>query len=156
MADTRPSPVSFAKKVRLCLYGMFSRGKLAKAIRLYLCVIFSPGKLAAEDAANNFKLVSQAFWRSLRVVFVAGACGFGAAWLAAMEGLTASRDLVSVIQAVGALLLLWGTLSVCGWEIQLWNVGGLAQGVNRRLCRALYFVGTLILVFSMFVTTSKP
>ena len=127
-------------------------------------LLFAPNKfLAAEDADDKIRqertdpqkdersafIVRRAFWKSLILVVIAGVFGgcIGAI-VNCTVGCTKSTT-ITVLQIGGALILLWGTLFVRGWEIQTYCGVRLTERVNQWLYRFLYFTGTAILVFSL-------
>ena len=54
-----------------------------------------------------------------------------------------------VLQVAAAILLLWGTLFVGGWDIQSWGGVTLTERVNRWLFRFMYCIGTAAVVVSL-------
>jgi ABC-type arginine/histidine transport system permease subunit len=108
----------------------------------------SLGIPAAADN-NSVNVVFRAFWMSLVLVLVSALVG---AVLGVFFGLvigTVSSRIISWLQIAGASVLLWGTLFVRGWEIQTFKGQTLIERVNRWIYRALYCVGTAVLVSSL-------
>ena len=147
MADTRPTKVSFLRGVYLCIL-----------------LIFSPRKFLAEQekdnqARKNFSgqaenklspmIVRRAFGMSLLLVVVSGLVGYSLGLIGSCLFGCASNKAISLLQILGVLLILWGTLFVRGWEIQTYCGVTLTERVNQWLYRSLYCVGTSILVFSL-------
>jgi hypothetical protein len=98
---------------------------------------------------NGAHIVHRAFWLSFLLVSISGLAG-------AVIGATAgdifgvvSARFISVMQVLGALLLLWGTLFVRGWEIQTYKGTTLIERVNQWIYRSLYCSGTAVLVASL-------
>jgi hypothetical protein len=114
-------------------------------LRDALLTIFAPGRLNDGGAI----VVRNAFWWSLVLVLISSAVGytFGRAlvWCCGPVG----ASVVSCLQFSGAMLLLWGTLFVRGWEIQTWSGGTRTERVNQFIYRFLYCVGTGIIVCSL-------
>jgi hypothetical protein len=99
-----------------------------------------------DDSAH---IVHRAFWVSLTLVVVSAVLG-------AVVGATAGDILgpvtsrhIAILQVIGALLLLWGTLFVRGWQIQTYEGTTVIERINQWIYRALYCVGTVVLVASL-------
>lgn len=147
MADTRPTKLNLLFKCYLCFLA-----------------IFAPARFIIEEKRDDEKrksfpkqeerehkvfIVRRAFWNSLLLIVMFGGMGCLAGFfLKAMLG-EPSKNVISVIQVVGASLLLWGTLFVRGWEIQTYCGVTLGERVNQWLYRGLYCVGTSIVVASL-------
>jgi hypothetical protein len=154
MADTRPTPISFLRAIGLCLK-----------------VLFTPGCMPAEDArdAEDRKRMSQpppdrehpayvvrrAFFRSSLLVFAAGSLGYIAGFSMRCVGRCATPATVAWLQIAGACILLWGTLFIRGWEILTYGGVTPTERVNQWLYRALYCVGTAVLVYSLAFPTCE-
>jgi drug/metabolite transporter (DMT)-like permease len=108
----------------------------------------SLGIPAAADN-NSVNVVSRAFWMSLVLVLVSALIGAAAGMVCGRVLGAASPRAISWLQIVGASMLLWGTLFVRGWEIQTYKGQTLVERVNRWIYRALYCVGTAMLVSSL-------
>jgi hypothetical protein len=147
MANTRPKPVGFLGAARLCIL-----------------LLLAPRKFAQEEAANNQTLnasttsdpptpralvVRRAFLYSLLLVIAFGVVGLALGVLFGNLAGCATSKLVAWLQIIGASLLLWGTLFVRGWEIQTYGNVTFTERVNQWLYRALYCLGTAVLVLSV-------
>jgi hypothetical protein len=141
----RPTPVSFFK-----------------AVQLFVILLFAPERfLALQKQDNELRnaqskgerepsafVVRRAFFKAALLVTLSGAIGY-------LAGLTmgtytcGSPKYVMWLQIVGACLLLWGTLFVRGWEVQTYGGHTLTERVNHWIYRALYCVGTAVVVFSL-------
>jgi hypothetical protein len=132
------------------------------AVWACILVIFSPNRfLVFQDkktkslgipAASNDDsvfVVSRAFWVSLILVVVSGAVGATVGLLCGRAFGAATPRTIYWLQIGGVSLLLWGTLFVRGWEIETFDGRTLIERVNRWIYRALYCVGTAILVSSL-------
>jgi small-conductance mechanosensitive channel len=149
MADTRPTKINFIRTVRLCVLAVLAPDKLEseemreKEDRATLGPP-TPGRHPAHK-------VQLAFWQSLFAVVVSSAVGLLAAWVLNLWIGGVSSRYVSVFQILGAGALLWGTLFVRGWHIQTLSGVTLTERINQWIYRALYCVGTAILVLSVAV-----
>jgi hypothetical protein len=147
MADTCPTKVSFIRALYLCLL-----------------LIFTPKKFLAEEAKdnrarNNFLnsterehsafVVRRALGWSLLLVLFSGLIGYALGLTAGQILGCASPKIITTLQILGALILLWGTLFIRGWEIQTFDGGTLTERVNQWLYRFLYCLGTAIIVFTL-------
>jgi ABC-type dipeptide/oligopeptide/nickel transport system permease component len=103
--------------------------------------------IASEDSSAH--VVHNAFWLSLLLVLVSCIVGAVAGATAGDIFGPATARLISALQMVGALLLLWGTLFVRGWQIQTYKGISLIERVNQWIYRALYCLGTAVFVASL-------
>jgi hypothetical protein len=137
--------------------------KIPLKIAFWACIlaIFCPSRFqafhekttknlgVASPNKNLIKVVSKGFWVSLMLVIIAALVGAVAGvFFGAIFG-HASANTVMCLQAVGAFLLVWGTLFVRGWEIQTWDGQTIEERVNRWIYRTLYFIGTVIIASSL-------
>jgi hypothetical protein len=155
MANSRPTPLSFLQATKLCVLLVFNTKRFIE--------------LENEDnaARNNYntdpgvtrphsaEVVRSAFFKSFAMVVVSALFGWLASIGAEMAGWCATSSAVVYAQIIGASLLLWGTLFVRGWEIQSYAGVLLTERVNQWLYRALYCVGTGVLVFSVTFSACK-
>lgn len=102
----------------------------------------------AENEPGAFVL-RRAFLCSFLLVMASGGIGYLVGILAGATFTCASTKFVMWLQIFGASFLLWGTLFVRGWEIQTYVGHTLTERVNQWIYRALYCVGTTIIVFSV-------
>jgi hypothetical protein len=58
-----------------------------------------------------------------------------------------------ILQIAGALILLWATLFVRGWEIQTLAGVTLIERMNKWIFRSMYFIGTTFLLIGIFLST---
>lgn len=144
MADTRPTPASFTRRIKLCLSGAFAPSKLEaeQALDAALERVGPPG--GVPPPVRLFR----AFWISLLSVVLSAGSGFCCGLVVRSLGCVPSL-LISVLQVLGAALLLWGTLFVRGWDIQTLGGVTLTERVNRWLYVVLYCAGTAIVAFSL-------
>ena len=57
--------------------------------------------------------------------------------------------LITILQIIGALILLWATLSLRGWDIQSYSGVTFTERINQLIYRFLYCLGTTIFIISM-------
>jgi cytochrome c biogenesis protein CcdA len=147
MADTRPTAVSFFQGVWLSFLLLLAPHKFKEIERA--------DQLARNDYRDRVEprhradIVRSAFFCSLGLVLAFSIVGYAAGKLMHFVGRCAPPDTTTCAQIVGAALLLWGTLFVRGWEIQSSSGVQFAERVNQWLYRALYCVGTAIIVYSL-------
>lgn len=148
MADTRLTRISFWRAAYLCL----------------LAILF-PNKLVEEEEADNEErkkfpqpppprehsvfAVRRAFGFSFLFVIASGGIGYviGRFW-SFLNG-CASAFAILALQIAGAMLLLWGTLFIRGWEIQTLGGVTLTERVNKWIYRSLYCAGTAMIICSL-------
>ncbi len=146
MAAQHPTKISFLKAIHLCFLALFF-----------------PQRFIAEEEANNRQLTElppvepekgalklrRALFKAFELVALSGVIGTIVGRIA--HGLCgpASSNTISVLQIAGALLLLWGTLAVRGWDIQTYGGATLTERVNQWIYRLLYCCGTAVLVISL-------
>lgn len=129
---------------------------------MYLCglAVVRPSRLEIlekEDAAtlqdapdkSRARSVNHAFWMSLGLIALFGVLGVAIGLV--LKGFRGAPSSVTVIvlQAIGAGLLLWGTLFVRGFEIQSYSCATLGERVNQWLYRAMYCIGTTVIICSL-------
>jgi hypothetical protein len=148
MADTRLTKVSFVRAIYLCFL-----------------VIFLPAKLAKEeekDEEDRKKLpqpvpppeqrafiIRRAFWTSLLLMIASAAIGYIGGQVINELLCSVPMIIITLFQITGALLLLWGTLFVRGWEIQSYGGVTLSERANKWIYRALYCIGTSVVICSL-------
>ena len=130
----------------------------------YYCFLamFNPGKLEVEEKKDNeqrkklsgtekssAKIIKCSLWNSLVLILLFGLIGFSIGIVFRCIRGVPGQMTISVLQIAGALLLLWGTLFIRGFEIQTWDNNTLAERVNQWLYRAMYCIGTAIIIFSL-------
>jgi uncharacterized membrane protein YedE/YeeE len=147
MADTRPTKVTFLRAVHLC-------GLLLFAPRKFLAEEDADNKLRSERTDQQQRersslIVRRAFWASLALVIGSGLFGWGLGLALSKMACCAKSAVIVGLQVSGAMILLWGTLFVRGWEIETWSGVTLTERVNQWLYRFLYCAGTAIIVLSL-------
>jgi hypothetical protein len=146
MSHKHPTSVSFTCAVKLCV--------------LAIC---HPSKFAALESADNAVLdattdaphianvlqIRNALKNSLFLVLAATAFGLFFGCILRCAYGSAGTNTVAVLQAVGALILLWATLAVRGWDILTNCAVTYSERVNQWIYRFLYCLGTSIVVCSL-------
>ena len=147
MADTRPTKLNFFKIIYLCFLAFFNQKIFIKeeekdnAIRKDFPV--------AEEKEHRIYIVIRAFWCSLGLIILSATLGILVGWFLRHNFNNPTPYIVSLLQIVGACLLLWGTLFIRGWEIQTFCGVTLTERVNQWIYRTLYCVGTSIITCSL-------
>lgn len=137
---------------------------MCRAIQLCCMAIFAPKRFAEAEASDNAVLnaaqnappeasvlkIRRALLNSLLLVLLAGAVGwvFGAVFTRWVG--SACSSTISLLQMVGALILLWATLAVRGWDILTYVSVTLSERVNQWIYHFLYCCGSAVLVWSLF------
>ena len=138
--------------------------KLSFFSAFYICVIavLRPSLLEEIEDQDNKNLetahiddekrlltVCKAFWNSFALILLFAAFGIGVGgFLKCVVGI-APPVAITALQILGAILLLWGTLFVRGFEIQSHTCVTLSERVNQWLYRGLYCIGTAVIVCSL-------
>jgi hypothetical protein len=148
MADTRLTKINLWRKVYLCILA-----------------VLLPKKFVNEEEVDNEErkkfsqppppgnpnifIIRRAFWLSLFLVVISGCIGYVLGYTCNLFIGCVDIIKINILQIIGALFLLWGTLFVRGWEIQTYGGVTLTERVNRWLYRSMYCTGTAIIIFSI-------
>ena len=146
MANTRPTTVGLIGAVRLCFFLLFAPQKFLAA-EAEDSRVLNTTRSERNPEPPAFK-VRRAFFVSALLVLSSVAVGYGVGLLGGQISCVSSRG-IALLQIAGACLLLWGTLFVRGWEIQSYGGVTLTERVNQWLFRALYCIGTAVLICSL-------
>jgi phosphate/sulfate permease len=124
--------------------------------------MFRPKKLEEEEKKDNkrrqevldteksnAKIIHCAFWNALVLILLFGLIGALIGYVFRWLKGAPSQMTISILQIVGASLLLWGTLFIRGFEIRTWDRNTLSERVNQWLYRAMYCLGTATIIFSL-------
>jgi F0F1-type ATP synthase assembly protein I len=147
MADTRPTKLNFLKIIYLCFLAFFNQKQFIKeeekdnAIR--------EDHPVAEEKEHRIHIVIRSFWCSLGLIILSAALGILVGWFLHYNFNNPTPYIVSLLQIVGACLLLWGTLFIRGWEIQTFCGVTITERVNQWIYRTLYCMGTSIVTCSL-------
>jgi hypothetical protein len=146
MSRKHPTPVSFARAIYLCVLAICRPEKFAQLESSDNALLN-----ASPDAPHieSIRQIRGALLSSLLLVLAAAALGLllGCALRAAYG--PAGTNTVAALQAAGALILLWATLAVRGWDILTFVAVTYSERVNQWIYRFLYCVGTSIVVWSL-------
>lgn len=148
MANVRSTKVGFCRAVYLCLLALLLPGKLIKA------------QEADETGRKGFPqsgaprehsayLVRRALWSSLVLMLASAAVGYVLGQLIGILFGPVPRAVIMILQVSGAMVLLWATLFVRGWDIQTSGGVTLTERVNRWVYLALCCLGTAAIICSL-------
>lgn len=148
MADTRLTKVGPFRVVLLCAFAAFSPRRLVEAERADEKARKSLPQPPPPEEPGAFKL-RRGLWGSLLGVLCSIAAGYIGGRLVGTVSGQPSGVLVRGLQVFGAVILLWATLFVRGWDIQTFGGVTLTERVNRWIYRLLYCLGTAAIVVSL-------
>jgi len=144
MALKKPTPVSPFRAIYLCAIAILLPSKFDALEREN-----SKGlETAPNDDRYRVQHIRQGLFESLIWVIASGAIGY-------VFGILLCRVvgrydfLIAAFQVVGAMLLLWATLAVRGWQIQTFSGATLTERVNQWIYRFLYCLGTALVVLTL-------
>ena len=135
---------TFTQAIRLCIYTIICPQKLEEEISEDDAYISS----LPNNEQKRILKVRNAFWISFFLILGSGLLGLLIGLLLKCY-VSPSGDIISLLQILGALFLLWGTLFVRGFEIQSYVCVTIAEKVNQWLYRFLYCLGTVIIIASL-------
>lgn len=144
MADTRPTKLRLLYKIYLCFLAIFNPKNLIEEEKKDNDI--RKGFSDKEEKEHGAFIVNRAFWSSLGLIIVFGLLGALVGKMLAFLYSQPANWMIVLLQIIGASLLLWGTLFVRGWQIQTYCGVTLTERVNLWLYRALYCIGTSILI----------
>jgi len=144
MALKQPAPVSFFRAIYLCAIAIVAPSKFEK--------LDSADRASLESRPNDTRKpadhLRQALFRSLFLVLLSGLVGL------ILSELTCrlfgpSKSWLAALQVLGAMILLWATLAVRGWDVLTFSGVTLTERVNQWIYRTLYCLGTALLVMTV-------
>jgi hypothetical protein len=147
MADTRPTKISIWRALALCVKLLLAPGQIADEEKSDNKYREQMGP--APESKHRAHAVRKAFFSSLLLVVFSGLLGYVAGALRGYMGWCAPTSTIAWLQIAGAMVLLWGTLFIRGWEIQTLGGVSLTERINQWIYRTLYCVGTVLLVYSL-------
>lgn len=148
MADTRLTRIGPVRALVLCAFAAFCPKRLVEAERADEEARKGLPQPPPPEEPRAFK-VTRGLWASL--AWVVGSIAFGylsGKAIGTVSGPQPTR-LVAGFQVFGAMILLWATLFIRGWDIQSWGGVTLTERVNRWIYRLLYCLGTAVIVASL-------
>jgi len=133
---------------------------------MYLCwlAIVNPKKFIKEEENDNeirknfpppevpehhIYIVRRALLHSMGLIILSSVAGILAGLFLYIKFNQPCPTYISILQVMGACLLLWGTLFIRGWEIQTFCGVTLAERVNQWIYRIMYCLGTSIIICSL-------
>jgi len=151
MADTKPSKLNIFYKVYLCFIAIFCPKKLVEEER------------KDNEMHNNFSnenndehpahIVHHAFRNSFRAILICVFIGITIGILFNWKFIKPSPIIFSILQIIGASLLLWGTLFV--QDVTTYCGVTLSERVNKWIYHSLYCLGTVIIIFSIVLSFDR-
>lgn len=147
MADTRLTKINFWRAIYLILIAIVAPNRFIKEQKEddEKRKNFSQPPPPEE---HNIMLVRRAFWTSLLLVITSALSGYSLGCIIDYFFGCVEKIIVNILQVIGVLLLLWATLFIRGWDIQTYGGVTLTERVNRWIFRALYCIGTAIIISS--------
>ena len=147
MADTRLTKINLLYKIYLIMLAIVAPNRFIKE------------QIKDDEKRKNFPqpppsrehnivLVRRAFLKSFLLVIVSALSGYGIGSIIELFSVSIEKATINILQIVGALLFLWATLFVRGWDIQTFGGVTLTERVNRWIFQTLYFIATAIIVCS--------
>jgi hypothetical protein len=143
----RPSKLPFLKIVHLCFLAIVNKRQFIKEENKdnEIRSRYPP----EEEKPHGIYIVVKAFWKSLFVIISSAIVGAILGFMLRFYFFDPSSIMISMLQIIGACLLLWGTLFIRGWEIQTYCSVTLTERINQLLYRGLYCLGTIIMICSL-------
>lgn len=141
-----------------------TRLSFIQSVRLLALLVFRPNSFIEEENKDNkhrntlpddaFKepralVLRHALFLSLISVLCSGLLGCFFGLLMVQICPAPPSFITTAMQILGALLLLWATLFVRGWDIQSYGGATFTECANRWIYRLLYCTGTAVLVLSL-------
>lgn len=146
MAPTPSTRISFFKAVYFCTLAVFRPQRFTDEEALHSERLRATPPAESRPGVYNLR---QAFLRALQLVLASGGVGVALAKVLCWAYGRAGSSTIAGFQIASALLLLWATLAVLGWDIQTFKGGTLSEKVNQWIYRFLYCFGTVTLVISL-------
>ena len=137
---------------------------LIQIARLLFLLIFKPQQFMREESKDNKHreslpreskgtpraiVLRHALVSSFLAVLLSGLAGYVIGWLLSNVWSSPPSTAIAVIQVIGALVLLWGTLFIRGWEILSFAGVTFTERSNQWIYRSLYCLGTALVVISL-------
>lgn len=107
--------------------------------------------LSNSPAPDRIQEVKKTYRTSFIFTSLAGIIGFTISIFFNQLNIIPSSRVISILQAMSALFFLWATLAKGGWNILSWAGNTLPEQVDRWIFRILYFIGTGLIIFTIFL-----
>jgi hypothetical protein len=147
MGPKVPTKVTIWRGIALCFLAIFAPQRFAKAEAADDAILNAAPNAPPEPRVLK---VRRALFSSLFLVLLAGVLGWLFGTLMTRWYGPACSSSISLLATVGALILLWATLAVRGWDILSYSNATLSERVNQWIYRFLYCCGSGLLVCSVF------
>lgn len=151
MAVMIPTRLSFKVKLKAMIYFFFSKKKFE---RMQEDDNSKRESLPEKDISTiemQIIIVRRALFQSLILVLISLLFAFFIYFVIPEHYVLKETLIPLILQLSGALLLLWATLFVRGWEIQTYSGVTLIERVNRWIFKSMYFIGTISLLLGIFL-----
>lgn len=145
MGQKKPTKVSFIQAARYCFAAIFYP-KILVELEKDDCILLESQE---NDSEHRAVKVHKAFRSSFILIISFSVLGVLIGSILQYVYGAPSKYSINLLQIIGAGLLLWGTLFVRGFEIQSYVSVTLSERVNQWLYRALYCIGTTIIICSL-------
>jgi hypothetical protein len=132
MGTKLPTKVSLGRGIALCLMAVLSPKSFAEAEAADTRLL---NAAASAPADTSVLKVRRALVGSLVLVLVSGGIGCSIGFTLTHSFGPACFSTISVLQTFGALIILWATLAVRGWDIQTLGGVTLTERVNQWIYR---------------------
>jgi hypothetical protein len=133
---------------------------IRKAMRLCWLAMVDPTEFSRIEAEDSAKLETQPIPKGPRILRVREGLAEALVWSVSAVAVGfvfgvlghwlfgESMLAVNIVGALGGAILLWATMAVRGWDVQTFSGSTLTERVNRWIFRALYWIGTALLVMA--------
>ena len=145
MALKEPTRISFVQAIFLCGLAVFSPSRF-DAIESADSPLLDKQPNAMPE--RRVDLVRRALFQSLILVIGSAIVGLVLS-VPACRYLGRSDLWISILQIAGAMIFLWATLAVRGWDVQTYSGVTLTERVNQWIYRLFYCIATGILVLTI-------
>ena len=152
MANKRPTKLGFVKIIYLCFLALFKPKQFIEEEKNDNALLNSP---SSPEEGPNIYIVRKALLFSLGLIILFAILGAVVGLFLRYKFNNPTQYIVSLLQIGGACLLLWGTLFVRGWQIQTYGGISLSERFNRWIYRALYLLGTSLIICSLVWAIKK-
>ncbi len=127
MSLKEPTSVSVLRAIFLCVLAIFSPSRFDAVERADSALL---DKQPNATPPQRVTLLRWALFQSFVLVIISAAAG-SALSVPACHYLGRSDFWIAVVQVVGAMIFLWATLAVRGWDVQTFSGATLTERVNH-------------------------